>query len=62
MLQVWFLSKDETCHQHSGLAITVGDCDWLIFFLLRGRTAKPYWCPPAVAGHCSRRHHSFLTG
>lgn len=62
VFQVWFLSKEEPCHWDSGLAVTLGDCDWLVLLLLWGRTSEPHWRPPAAAGHRSGWHHSILTG
>ena len=62
VFQVWFLCKEEPSDWYSGLAFTLGDCDWLLFLLLWSRTSEPHWRPPAVAGHRSGRHHPFLAG
>ena len=62
LFQVWSLSKDEPGDWYPGLAITMGDCDWLVFLLLWGGASEPHRRPPAVAGHRSGRHYPILTG
>lgn len=62
VFQVWLLGKEEPSNWCSGLAISLGDCDWLIFLLLWGGASKSYWRPPAITGHSSGWHHPVLTG
>lgn len=62
VFQVWLLSKEEPSNRYPGLAVTLGDCDWLLFLLLWGGASEPHWRPPAVASHCSGWHHPFPTG
>lgn len=62
VFQVWLLSTEESSNWYSGLAVTLGDCDWLVFLLLWGGAAEPHWRPPAVAGHRSGWRHPVPTG
>lgn len=62
LYQVWRLSEEELSDWHFILALSVGDCDWFIFLLLRGRSAEPHWCPSAATGHRTRWHCAFLGG
>lgn len=49
--QVWFLSENDASDWCSRLAVPVGDCDWLVFLLLRRGAAELDWRPPSAAGH-----------
>lgn len=60
--QVRLLGKEEPSDWHSGLAVALGDCDRLVFLLLRGGASEPHRRPPAVAGHRSGWYHPILTG
>lgn len=56
LLKVWRRSPRELGDRHVGLAVTVGDRDWLLLLHLRGGTAELDRSSPSPAGHCQRQH------
>ena len=58
-LQVWRLCEAEPCDWHAVLAVTVGDCDWLVLLLLWGGASELDRRAAPTAGHLTRWHRPF---
>lgn len=61
-LQVWGRSPREFGDRHVGLAVAVGDCDWLLLLHLRRGTAEFDRSSPSSAGHRQRQHRACSAG
>lgn len=62
LLKVRRRSPRELGYRHVGLAVTVGDRDWLLLLHLRGGTAELDRSSPSPAGHCQRQHRARSSG
>lgn len=62
LLQVWGRSPRELSDRHVGLAVAVGDCDWLLLLHLRSGTAEFDRSSPSSAGHRQRQHRACSAG
>lgn len=62
LLKVRRRGPRELGDRHVGLAVTVGDRDWLLLLHLRGGTAELDRSSPSPAGHCQRQHRACPSG
>lgn len=62
LLKVWRGSPREFGDWYVGLAVTMGDRDWLLLLHLRGRPAESDRSSPSPAGHRQGRHRARPSG
>lgn len=60
--QVWWLGEREPCHRNAVVAFSVGNCDWILLFLLWSRASESDRRSSAAAGHCAGWHRTFPAG
>lgn len=60
--QVWRLGEREPCHRNAVVAFSVGDCDWILLFLLWSRASESDRRSSTAAGHRAGWHCTFPAG
>lgn len=60
--KVWRRGAWKPGNWHFSLAVTLGDCDWLLFLNVWGGASESDWSATSPAGHRQRQHRSSSTG